>query len=161
MYVIYGLVDKEGQVFYVGHTKDIKERIKGHGVRCFNDNSNNTNYPVYKHIRENNIEIKYVILEENITEEDKSKKEREWHDKYNDLCNQVIPDRSWKEYYQENKEKIAEYQKEYRENNKERIKEKDKQYYEKNREKRRQPWTCEICNKQLHGHRSRHLKLHE
>ena len=164
MYVIYGLVDKEGQVYYVGHTKDIKDRVRCHKKDYKNENRNHYNYPVYKHIRDNNLEINYVILEEKINEEDKRKKEREWYQKYDNLCNVDTPNRSkkeyQKEYYEENKETI----KEYRENNKEKISEYNKEYREKNKEtikaNKNQLWTCEICNKQLHGHRSRHLKLH-
>lgn len=40
-----------------------------------------------------------------------------------------------KEYYQENKEKIAEYQREYYQKNKEKIKEYQRKYYQENKEK--------------------------
>ena len=40
-----------------------------------------------------------------------------------------------KEYYEQNKEKIAEQRKDYRERNKEKIAERNKKYYEQNKEK--------------------------
>lgn len=40
-----------------------------------------------------------------------------------------------KEYYQENKEKLAEYQREYYQKNKEKIKEHQRKYYQENKEK--------------------------
>jgi hypothetical protein len=46
----------------------------------------------------------------------------------------VIPSRTKKEYYDDNKEMIKEYKKEYSENNKEIIAEKQKIKYEKNKE---------------------------
>ena len=150
MYVIYALIDKEDRVYYVGQTNDIKQRIRQHRYSCNNENHNNYNCKVYDYIRENNLEINYTVLEENITEEDKYKKEREWYGKFENLCNVDTPNRSYKEWYQDNKEQIAEFKSKWYQENKERL-----------AEKNRQPWTCEICNKQLHGHRSRHLKLHE
>ena len=40
-----------------------------------------------------------------------------------------------KEYYQKNKEKLAEYQREYYKKNKEKIKEHQRKYYQENKEK--------------------------
>ena len=45
---------------------------------------------------------------------------------------------NWKEYYENNKEKLREDKKEYREHNKEKIKEINKEYYENNKEKLRE-----------------------
>ncbi len=53
----------------------------------------------------------------------------------NKCLNQVIPDRTKKEYNKQNKEQIAEQKKIYRENNIEQIKEKEKEYREQNKEK--------------------------
>jgi adenylate kinase family enzyme len=52
-----------------------------------------------------------------------------------DCSNKVIPTRTVKEYYEENKGEILEYNKDYYEANKEAIKENKKQYYEDNKEK--------------------------
>jgi hypothetical protein len=69
-----------------------------------------------------------------------------------ECVNMIIPTRTRKEYYQnnkeqikeqekeyclKNKEKIKEYQKEYYEDNKEKIKDKRKEYLEKNKEQRK------------------------
>ena len=63
-----------------------------------------------------------------------NKKEGEFI-KNNKCLNKVIPDRTKREWYEDNKEKIIKQTKEYRENNKEAITEYDKEYYKKNKEK--------------------------
>jgi len=52
-----------------------------------------------------------------------------------DCVNKVVPGRTKKEYIEDNKDKIKEYQKEYREQNKEKIIKNTKEYREKNKEK--------------------------
>ena len=133
MYVIYGLVNKDNQVYYVGHTCDIKGRISQHKSCCYNQNDHYY-LPVYKFIRDNNLEINYIVLEENISEEDKYKKEREWYEKYENLTNKCVPGRTTKEYRDDNKEKIIEYKKEYYVINKEKLSEQRKEYYEEHKE---------------------------
>ena len=53
-------------------------------------------------------------------------------------------------YYQANKEKLQKQKKLYREANQEKCIEYDKKYNEihgeQRREKRKQPWTCDVCN---------------
>ena len=53
----------------------------------------------------------------------------------NNCINKTIPDRTHKEWYQDNKKMVIEKQKKYSENNKEKIKERSILYYEKNKEK--------------------------
>ena len=38
---------------YIGSTWDMKDRLKNHAEKCYNENSKYYNYPVYKYIREN------------------------------------------------------------------------------------------------------------
>ena len=52
----------------------------------------------------------------------------------NDCVNKYIPDRTIKEWNEDNKDKIKEYSKEWRELNKEYKKEQQKEYYQKNKE---------------------------
>ena len=57
------------------------------------------------------------------------------------------PGRNYKEYYQDNKDKIQEYNKEYRQNNKEKINAIKKTHY-----------ICHICNgTYTYSHKSRHF----
>ena len=75
--------------------------------------------------------------------------------KKNNLCvNRNIPRRTDKEYREDNKEKMKEYQKEYREKNKQELAEKKKEYRQENKEilakKANEKFTCEcgsICRK--------------
>ena len=70
-----------------------------------------------------------------------------------------------KQYYETNKEKIAEYKKEYSEKNKEKILEKHKEYYEKNKEKINEKVICEcgcvVLKKGLERHKksNKHIEL--
>ena len=52
----------------------------------------------------------------------------------NECVNKQIAGRSKKQYREDSKDKITEYQKQYRKNNKDKITEYHKQYYEKNKE---------------------------
>jgi hypothetical protein len=88
----------------------------------------------------------------------------------NECVNKRIPDRTKKEWRDENKEQRKEYDKEYNEENKEKKKKQMKEYYEENKEKlkekmkeyNRQRVTCEICNKEMcKDNLTRHKKLHK
>ena len=68
--------------------------------------------------------------------------------------NKNIPGRTDKQYYNDNKNKIVDYQKEYRESNKVKI----KAYYETNKEKLKEKFDCECGGKYTHNHKSHHLK---
>ena len=104
------------------------------------------------------------------------KKEGE-HIKNNKCLNKVIPCRTYKEYYEDNKEifaeksklyreinkeQLAEKNKVYRENNKEKIVEKRKEYYENNKEKildkNKEIITCECGLMVTKHHLLRHKK---
>jgi len=79
-----------------------------------------------------------------------------------DCVNKVIPDRTPKEYHQNNKEEIHQRKKEYYQDNKEAISAHKKQYYEENKEainqKRNQKHVCECGGKYIHQNKARHLK---
>jgi hypothetical protein len=61
-------------------------------------------------------------------------RERYWIEN-NNCVNKIIPRRTEKEYYEDNKEQICEQKKEYREVNKEKIREQRKEHYEANKER--------------------------
>lgn len=61
-------------------------------------------------------------------------RESEYIRQYWDSCvNRMIPGRTQKEYYEEHKQEVLDYQKEYYEENKEHIAERSKRYYEANK----------------------------
>ena len=63
--------------------------------------------------------------------------------------NKQIAGRTMKEWWEDNREKIAEYKKEYHQDNREKILEYQKQHYQANKEKiaeqRKEIITCDIC----------------
>jgi hypothetical protein len=140
---------------YVGHTTNFKQRKSGHKSSCNLNTRPNYNCKVYQFIRDNGgwnnwsmIEIqKYPCNDFN----EATARERYWYEILNANLNICIPNRSKKDYYQENKEELLKKQKIYQknnkeeiiqiqkiyiENNKEQIKKKRKEYYEKNKVER-------------------------
>ena len=78
-----------------------------------------------------------IVLLEDVPCERKEQlhaRERYWIEKL-DCVNMMIPGRSDKEYYQDNKERISEYQKEWYEQNRGKILELHKEYRQQNRER--------------------------
>jgi hypothetical protein len=123
-----------------------------------------------------------ILLEENYpcnSKEELSKKEAEYI-LNNPCCNKMVPLRTRKEYYEENNEKIKEYNKEYNKKNNEKIKEyrdeyneknktkireREKEYREQNKEYRKQKVLCECgcevskINLSKHQKSKKHQKL--
>jgi len=93
---------------------------------------------VYKHLNEVGWEHVDIILIENYeckTKEQLHARERHWIEQLKPELNTRIPTRTHKEYYEDNKEKIAEKKKEWYQDNKEKIAGKKKEYYQDNKEK--------------------------
>ena len=135
--VVYKLrcLDLSIKEFYVGSSFNIKDRMKGHKYNCNNPNSKKYNLKVYKYIRANQgwENWTYEILEE-CDVEDKEELELCYEDTWivnlNPQLNCIRARRTQKEYREDNKEKIKEYNKEWWEKNKEKMKE----YYQQNKE---------------------------
>ena len=116
------------EVYYGSTIKTLNGRLSSHTRRktCICRNIiNRGNYKI-ELIKDYPCNSKYEL------EEEEGKYIRE-----NECINIVIPHRTDKEYYVDNKEKIKEQNKEYREDNKEKLKEKNKEYYEKNINKKK------------------------
>ena len=84
-----------------------------------------------------------------------------------ECINKNVPGRTPKEYREDNKEKMKEYQKEYTKHNKDKKKEYDKKYYEDNKEKKKQyykanqekfkqKFTCLCGGKYTCKHKAKH-----
>ena len=142
---------------YVGHTTCWKDRKYNHHYHCCNETTSKYNYKVYQFIRNNggwdNWDM--ILIEECDCKNrlEAEQKERHFIETLNATLNQLIPSRTQKEYYEDNKENhlekckkyyeknkedILEYHKRYYTENKENILEYQKQYEEKNREKKRE-----------------------
>jgi hypothetical protein len=140
--IIYKIVCKDLSKtdVYVGHTTDFKTRKNLHKSISNNEKDKRYNLKVYQYIRENEgwenfdmIEIEKYIECKDANEA--RKRERYWYEELNAKLNSICPQRTQKEYNEENKEKKKEKNKEYREQNKEKIKELQKKWEEENKEK--------------------------
>jgi hypothetical protein len=131
---IYKIVCKDPEITdcYVGSTTSHLKRKSRHKSNCNNKNSKDYNYPVYRFIRDHGgwENWQFVPIEDYPcrTKKQLNIRERFWFEKLNATLNSHYPQRSIKEYREDNKEKIREEQKEYREKHKEELKEKRKDY---------------------------------
>jgi hypothetical protein len=137
--IIYKIVCNDVNIkdLYVGHTTNFTKRKNGHKSNCNNINSKLHNYYVYQFIRNNGnwdnfsmIEVEKYFCNDKL---EAKKRERYWIEMLNANLNKVIPSRTFKEYYEDNKPKITEYNKEYYDNNKSNLLEQHKIYYENNK----------------------------
>jgi len=148
--VIYKICCKDPEIkdIYVGSTTNFKRRMSGHKTNCNNEKSKEYNYPVYRFIRDtggfNNwtiVKIRDVVCKDKY---DLVAEERKEFEKLGATLNSCYPQRSSKEYIEENREEISIKKKEYYEENREEILEKKKEYYEENkdeiREKRKESY---------------------
>jgi len=184
---IYKLIhndDIDNENIYIGSTTNFSKRKNSHKRNHINEKSKNYNAKVYTNIRLTGGWSEWsMLLVENfpcIGKREADVRERYWIDYYKSQLNMIIPSRSWKERYNENKEKIIKYQKDYRNENKKILIEKDKTYriinveriienYEKNKgkinEERRKKIQCEcgcIISKSsllIHQKTKKHLDL--
>jgi len=130
--------DYEDLNIYIGSTTNFRGRKNAHKTCCNNEKSTNYNFFVYKYIRDNGGWDEWVMIAIEEYPCDSKKKleirERYYIDLLRPTLNKQIPTRTFKERYENNKEKIAEYHKERYENNKEKINKQTKEYRENNKE---------------------------
>jgi hypothetical protein len=181
--VIYKIVSNDLNITqcYVGHTTDFTRRKSSHKNRCNNEKNKKHHFKVYQIIRENGGFFNWEMIEiekypcKDVYEA--KKKEREWFEKLNSTLNTNYPERSRKEWLEDNRDEIAKKKKMYYENNrieiiekvnkyweknKESINEKKRIFYEKNKEeineKQKQMMVCECGREITRCKISRHLK---
>lgn len=120
---------------YIGSTTNLKKRLYNHRNSTNNEKNNNYNMELYKFIRNNGgfDEFKFEILEELCCENKKELHtiEKNYIIQNNNLLNLKIPTRTQKQYYDDNKIKLNEYQKKLRSEN---IKKYGDEYLNKKRE---------------------------
>jgi len=146
--VIYKIIcyNREIKDIYVGHTTNLKKTKYKFKKNC-NTIVKNNYYKVYQYIRENggfynwSIDLIEYYPCKNL-DEAKTRK-RHWIEKLKASLNKYIPI-TQKEYYENNKEKIAKRIKEWRKSNKKKLAEKSKEYYKKIAEKGKEKITC-VC----------------
>lgn len=165
---IYKLVhfdDLNDENIYIGHTTNYNQRFYNHRRNAINkeDYIHTSNYKVYQFIRANggwdNWRMK--IIEEYPCKDEQEAKAREkyWKTELKATLNMREPCRTYKEYYEDNREKILERNKEYRKNNKEKISEQQKQADKtKKREKEKSKLECPLCGLEVTRYK---LKRHQ
>lgn len=137
---IYKLCCNDSEITdcYVGSTKNEKVRKNGHKVRC-NGDGNKSNYNVYQFIRANGGWDNWNMIRlETFKFDDRAElnaRERYWLETLGATLNKMVPTRTQKELYQDNREERLKQVKEYREANPEIIKQRKKIYAENNKKK--------------------------
>lgn len=137
---IYKLCCKNTDItdIYIGHTTNFTRRKQEHKKRTNTQNSKKHNVRVYSFIRENGGFENWDMIQieefnaNNVIEA--RTRERYWVEQMKPSLNCDIPNRSGKEYREDNKDVLREKKKEYREQNKDVIRERDKEYREQNKE---------------------------
>jgi hypothetical protein len=128
---IYKLWSPQGEEdeIYIGSTTQLLYMRKSH-------HKNKSSLCKSKILFEKYDDVRIEVIEEYPcnSKAELLKKEGE-HIRNNKCLNKIIPDRTKKEYYEDNKEYIKLKSKDYTINHKEKISEKKKEYYENNKEK--------------------------
>ena len=137
---IYKLCCKDPSItdIYVGHTTNFKNRKWRHKSSCNTENGRDYSIYVYEFIRDHGGFENWDMIEIcNVNCLDKRAAERCERDYIESLgasLNRIIPTRTHKEYYVDNKESILEEKKEYYLDNRDTILEDRKEYYIANKE---------------------------
>ena len=160
--LIYKIICNVTNNIYIGSTtKKLNIRMSKHKYDCKTNKGCRS-----KEIIKNN-DFKVETIEEIEFDNKIELHEREKFYIINNICvNKVIPNRTNKEYRENNKNKINEYAKEYRENNKNKIKENKKQYYFHNKDKikknKNEKFNCPCGGCYTYANKSQHnkTKLH-
>ena len=102
-YFVYKLFNPDYPEFYIGSTKDMKQRKRHHKFRCNNENDRFYNLKVYQYIRDHGgySSWKYEILEHITTSINKYELhdlERKAIEDMKPSLNERIPNRTMKEY---------------------------------------------------------------
>ena len=123
IYKLWSPQGTEDEIYFGSTCDELRYRKHAHKQK--------TNYCKSKILFQKYDDVRIELIEEYScnSKEELTKKEGEYI-KNNKCLNKIIPCRTHKEYYQDNKEKIQKYQ----ENNKEKIKEYQKQYNKNNKE---------------------------
>jgi hypothetical protein len=166
--IIYKIVCNDLNVkdCYVGHTINMTKRKCSHKSHCNNENDKAHNLKIYQIIRENGGWDNWsMLLVEKFPCKDKyeaCKREREVYEELEAKMNTFRPYRTQeelKEYREEHKEELKQYNKQYREEHKEEIKQYREKYYQEHKEKIKEKVECKYCSKLLSNHNmSRHHK---
>lgn len=132
---IYRLVSGSGKQYIGSTTQKLCKRMVGHRADYRSWKKGQINFITSFSLFEEEGDVSIILIENYPCEnnEELHKRERYWIEAM-DCVNKVIPTRTFKEYVEDNRQHISQYQKEYREKNREIISQYKKQYAEENRE---------------------------
>jgi len=140
--VIYKLKhneDYDDTNIYIGSTSNFKNRKYCHKNICNNEKNPKYNTALYQYIRDNGNWDEWIMIPiEQYSCNNKNEleiRERYYIDILRPVLNKNIPSRTYKEYYEDNRDKISEQHKEYYQNNRDKFSEKHKEYDKNNKEK--------------------------
>jgi hypothetical protein len=139
--VIYKLCCKDPSItdIYIGHTTDFRKRKCQHKCYCHNEKDKSYNVYVYRYIREHggwdNWDMIEVCRQSCIDANDARKLERKYLEELGATLNIAVPNRTYKEYREDNLEKDLEHCRKYRKENPEKIKDYQHNYYINNTDK--------------------------
>jgi hypothetical protein len=125
--VIYQISSKDESIQekYIGHSTDLKYRIKDHYKRC-NGDKVKKDFKVYEFIRNNggwdNWVVELILVYPCKTKNEAKLKEREYIEALgNNALNMCIPMRTASEWYYDNRDRLLKSHTEYQKNNKEKV----------------------------------------
>lgn len=131
--------DYDNENVYIGSSCNFTRRKNKHKSTCYNENSRCYNLKLYQYIRQNggwNSWCMTKIIDYPCNSKSElNTMERRYIDNYKSKLNCTIPTRTQKEWRDDNKEKLLQYNREWRDDNKEIIAQKSKEYRKDNKEK--------------------------
>jgi hypothetical protein len=138
IYLIKHKLDFNNENVYIGSCCNFTRRKWEHKSNCNNPNSQRHNLKLYQEIREKDGWYCWVMIKLHEykceSKYELNLEERRVIDEYKAKLNCQLPTRTIKEWCEENKEKIVEYDKEYYHENKEKILKRNKKYNEEHKE---------------------------
>jgi hypothetical protein len=173
--LIYKLCCKNPEIAdcYVGSTTNFIRRKQEHKSCCNNENNKDYNYYVYQVIRDKggfqNWDMIQIEEYKASNKKELETRERYWIESLKSSLNQIIPTRTQKEYYEDNKEDLLLKVKEYREKNRDAILLKKKQYQIDNKDviklrdkaRKKEKYTCECGSTLRIIDKARHERTHK
>jgi len=165
---IYSIRSDSTDEIYIGSTiQPLSERLREHRNKYKLHKEGKYHYvSSFKLLEHDNHYIELVELYPCNSKEELQRREGEIMRTTNNIVNRVIAGRTRREHYEDNKERILQYQQQYKkqfyEVNKEDIQQYKKQYYEVNKEailqQQKQKITCECGTIHTINTKARHLR---
>lgn len=158
--VVYCIINKNKKLIYYGSTtQTLKNRICHHkkpsndtSSKILFENEDPKNIEVKVLLRDNFKTIRDLHIQEKLFIKNHSCSSRNIYN----VINEVIPTRSKREYYLDNRKQIIERNKRWAKDNKDKVNEMARRLYHKHREKRLQKIDCEcgakVCKTQIKRH---------